>query len=66
MRFNGLKSRVYIIALTFLLCTYTISTLHAQERPSVIKGKVIDKMDQPLAGVSVIVRNTKTNFTAKA
>jgi TonB-dependent SusC/RagA subfamily outer membrane receptor len=37
--------------------------LHAQAKASVVKGVVLDGAGQPLAGVSVIARNTKTNFT---
>jgi TonB-dependent starch-binding outer membrane protein SusC len=64
MRGHGFPCTVLGIPLTVLLIIFTTAGLHAQLRPSVVRGKVIDSRDKPVAGVSVIVRNTKTNFAA--
>ncbi|HXO77470.1 MAG TPA: carboxypeptidase regulatory-like domain-containing protein, partial [Puia sp.] len=37
--------------------------LHAQDRASVVRGMVTNSGNQPVGGVSVIIRNTRNNFT---
>ncbi|MEJ7739293.1 MAG: TonB-dependent receptor [Chitinophagaceae bacterium] len=63
MRFIFIKSRA-LFALLFPILLLQLSGLNAQEKPSQVKGIVTNNNGQLLAGVSVIVRNAKTNFTA--
>ncbi len=64
MRFDPLKSKASFYALIFLLFILKASDVNAQEKPSLVKGVVKNNNGDPLAGVSVIIKNTKTNFTA--
>ncbi len=50
------------VLLTVTLCLTTFF-VQAQEKLSIVKGIVHGENDQPLPGVSVIIRNNKTNFT---
>lgn len=63
MRFNLLKSRVYCIALCFMFFA-GISSLRAQDNGSLVKGIVQSEKGEAVAGVSVIIRNGKSNFTS--
>ena len=63
MRFKSTKSRSSICSFLFLLFIINVSQLFAQEKQSLVKGLVTNNSSEPLAGVSVVVRNTKTNFT---
>lgn len=63
MKFKLQKSWVNCYALLFFLFLLIASDIYAQEKPRLIKGIVTDINGQPLSGVSVILRNTKTNFT---
>lgn len=64
MRFNPFKSGGILCALMTLFFNFTISTAHAQPKPSSIKGIVLGEKSAPLTGVSVVLRNTRTNFTS--
>ncbi len=64
MRLNPFKIRAYFYALVILFLSLTAIKTNAQEKPSLVKGMVTDINGGPLAGVSVILKNTKTNFTA--
>lgn len=68
MRFNQIKSRGYCFALLFLLSFLNLSVIKAQEisseKNSMVKGLVQNNKNEPLAGVSVIIRNSKSNFTS--
>ena len=63
MKFNGCKSRVPLYALMFLTFLFTIPDLYAQAQTSVVKGVVHNTTNEPLFGVSVVIRNTNSNFT---
>lgn len=63
MRINRINSRSDVFALILLLFILHSSNLHAQNT-SIIKGVVQNNNNEPLSGVSVIVRNSKTNFTS--
>lgn len=63
MRINQINSRVYFFALMLLLCILSSVSLFAQSS-TLVKGLVQNTNNQPIAGVSVIIRNTKTNFTS--
>ncbi len=64
MKINLPKLSAIFYAFLFLLCNLKVSYVFAQEKPSLVKGIVTDNNNEPLSGVSVIIRNTKTNFTA--
>lgn len=53
---------VAAIALTVLLFMF-ISPVQAQEK-TMVKGIVQNNNNEPIPGVSVVIRNTKTNFTS--
>ncbi|MEJ7826665.1 MAG: TonB-dependent receptor [Segetibacter sp.] len=63
MKFNSIKFRASFYAFVFLLFILKASDINAQEKTSLVKGIVTDNNGEPLAGVSAILRNTKTNFT---
>jgi TonB-linked SusC/RagA family outer membrane protein len=64
MKFIRIKCGGYLCALSILLAISSVSDLYAQEKTSLVKGIVSNADNEPLPGVSVIVRNTKTNFTS--
>lgn len=65
MRFNYFKFRAASCALMLLVFLLThLPRLNAQTTTSIVKGIVQNNNKEPLAGVSVIIRNTKTNFTS--
>src|SRR4051812_7262228 len=63
MRINCTSSGAPIPALIFLLLILFAAEVPAQTN-SIIKGKVQNSVNEPIPGVSVIIRNSKTNFTA--
>jgi TonB-linked SusC/RagA family outer membrane protein len=65
MRFNVLKSRIYL-ALTFSLLLLLPPSLFAQEKSSLVKGIVQNSNGDPLPGVSVIIKNTVNHFSSGA
>lgn len=64
MRINLFNFKACLSALMFLLSFYATLNLSAQPSSSVIKGVVQSTNNEAIAGVSVILRNTKTNFTS--
>jgi TonB-linked SusC/RagA family outer membrane protein len=62
MKFNSFKFRASLYGLVFFILQFT--NINAQKTQSLVKGIVTDNNGAPLPGVSVIVRNTKTNYTA--
>jgi TonB-linked SusC/RagA family outer membrane protein len=58
------KSGSSICGLIFILSIFNVSQLFSQEKQSLVKGLVANNKSEPLSGVSVIVRNNKTNFTS--
>ncbi|HTF30790.1 MAG TPA: SusC/RagA family TonB-linked outer membrane protein, partial [Flavitalea sp.] len=65
MRFKLFKSGVSI-ALVFLIFMLTYSDTQAQGINALVRGMVQNSNSEPIADISVSVRNTKTNFTAGA
>ena len=63
MRFYPVKCRVYLIAPLFLLSIFNAAQVYAQDKTSQVKGQVKSDNNDPVLGVSVILRNSKTNFT---
>ena len=61
MRFNLLKSWACLALILQLIAAPEIA--QAQAKNSLIKGLVQSNDNDPMAGVSVILRNTKSNFT---
>jgi hypothetical protein len=64
MRFNHFKSGGIVCTLMILISILSTSLLHAQGKASPVKGIVQDESGELLPGVSVILRNTKNNFTS--
>ncbi|MEJ7829303.1 MAG: SusC/RagA family TonB-linked outer membrane protein, partial [Segetibacter sp.] len=65
MKYNLPRWRsTFIIPLIFLAFILHSTHSNAQGNTSVVKGVVQDKNNEPLPGVSVIIKNTKTNFTS--
>jgi len=63
MSFNLPESRVVLIALLFIFSLQP-SAVNAQGRTSLVKGMVQNNDGEPLTAVSVIIKNTRTNFTS--
>lgn len=63
MRFHAMKCRGRLTALMLLHSILITSALSAQEKVSQVKGLVQNERNEPAPGVSVILRNAKTNFT---
>src|SRR6185295_18080902 len=63
MRFKHIKSRALhaLPVLSLILLAFAAS---AQEKTSLVKGVVQNNSNQPIAGVSVVIRNTANNFTS--
>jgi TonB-linked SusC/RagA family outer membrane protein len=64
MRFNHLRTGQQFIALTILFCLLANAGLMAQQKNSLVTGVVRNSADEVLSGVSVIIRNTRNNFTS--
>lgn len=64
MRINRINLWANIITLTVLLIILNALNLHAQSSTNVVKGVVQNNNNEPLPGVSVVIRNLKTNFTS--
>ena len=64
MKFNHFKFRGTAVVLFLLIFILYSSLANAQERTSLVKGIVQSNSNEPLPDVSVIIRNTKTNFTS--
>lgn len=63
MRNQHLYSGAFPAALIFLLSLFNIKQLTAQESFASVRGSVLTIDNEPVAGVSVVARNSKTNFT---
>ncbi|MBS1662020.1 MAG: carboxypeptidase regulatory-like domain-containing protein, partial [Bacteroidetes bacterium] len=63
MKFFGLQVRVCLRTLVLILSILQVSGLYAQERAGLVRGEVHNANNEPLAGVSVVIRNARTNFT---
>ena len=62
MRINPINSRVTVyVALALLLLLSHATDINAQGRTSSVKGVVQSNTGEPLAGVSVVIRNGGTN-----
>ncbi|WP_436489905.1 TonB-dependent receptor [Chitinophaga sp. ARDCPP14] len=64
MKFELLKFRAVLVALLLLIQILPSFYAKAQEGTNLVKGIVHGADNEPLAGVSVIIRNNKTNFTS--
>ncbi len=64
MRISQINSRATPFALMLLLFILNSVNLNAQFSTSLVKGVVQNNNNGPLSDVSVIIRNTKTNFTS--
>lgn len=64
MKLNLHKTGAIFHAFMLLLFIFNASKLRAQENGGLVKGLVTGNNGDALGGVSVVIRNTKTNFTA--
>jgi TonB-linked SusC/RagA family outer membrane protein len=64
MRYYLLQPRLAHLSAMLLLCFIFHSPVLAQQETSLVKGVVQSDNGEPVAGVSVIIRNAKTNFTS--
>ena len=64
MKINSSKFTTFLHSLVLFVFIMAYSIANAQEKPSLVKGIVTDNSGSPLPGVSVVIRNAKTNFTA--
>lgn len=64
MKISGRKSRGCLYALIFLISIFQLPAVYAQnESGSTVKGAVHNINNEPMSGVTVVIRNTRTNFT---
>ncbi|MBO9201859.1 MULTISPECIES: SusC/RagA family TonB-linked outer membrane protein [Niastella] len=63
---TALKSRAIVLPLLFLSNLLFLTPTHAQQKNSTVTGVVSNEKNQPLVHVTVVARNTKTNFAAGA
>jgi TonB-linked SusC/RagA family outer membrane protein len=64
MRIKSFESRATFYALMLLFFFFQSSGLYSQDKTSLVKGMVQNNNNEPLPGVSVIIRNSKTNVTS--
>jgi TonB-dependent starch-binding outer membrane protein SusC len=64
MKINKPYRGAWFCVLMFLTTLLPQTNLQAQEATSLVKGIVQNTNNEPVAGVSVIIKNSKTNFTA--
>ena len=64
MRINRINSKGYLFALMLLIFILLASPGNAQQKFSLVKGLIHGNNDELLNSVSVIIRNSKTNFTS--
>ncbi len=64
MRFSSIKSGIKLIALTITIVTFNHSVSEAQSKTSLARGMVESSVGKPIPGVSVVIKNAKTNFAA--
>lgn len=62
MKVDLLKPTAFFYALMSLMFILHPSSLIAQRGNGVVKGIVQSDNNEPLTSVSVVIRNTKTNF----
>jgi hypothetical protein len=62
MKSNGWKFWRLFYALILLISIFAVSHLDARGQGSLVKGVVHNSKNEPLSGVSVVIRNAKTNF----
>ncbi len=62
MRINQINIRSIHLVLMLLFYTLHSTGLIAQSSTTQVRGSVQSNNNEPLAGVSVIIKNTKTNF----
>ena len=66
MRFKFIKSKVILMAAITLFCLCFSTFAQDLQKASLVKGIVKNPKGEPLPDVSVIIRNSKDNFTSGA
>jgi TonB-linked SusC/RagA family outer membrane protein len=64
MRLTIVNPRALLLPIAFLCLLLFPSLTQSQEKNSTVTGVVSNEQNEPLRGVTVIARNTKTNFSA--
>ncbi|HWJ30395.1 MAG TPA: carboxypeptidase-like regulatory domain-containing protein, partial [Flavisolibacter sp.] len=64
MKIDFFKRKPYVMAFMVFLFIFMTANVFAQIKSSIVRGVVQGSYNQPLAGVSVTVRNAKTNFAS--
>lgn len=64
MRINLPNARVLPLVLMFFVTGFHFSNLKAQAPNGIVRGVVQNSNSEPLTGASVLIKNTKTNFTS--
>lgn len=64
MRLKRLSPHVLLLNISFLVHLFCATPAVAQDGNSVVRGIVQGDNNKPLSGVSVVIRNSKTNFTS--
>src|SRR4051812_31409321 len=54
--------RPILYAFLILLCFLKVPDIYAQQKTAVLRGAVTNNEGAPVAGVSIIVKNARTNF----
>lgn len=64
MRINQIFTKALLVALIHLFYTLYSTSSTAQSVINVVKGIVQNNNNEPLPGVSVVIKNSKTNYTS--
>lgn len=64
MKVNQIVAKALLVTLIQLFYTLYSSNLIAQSVINVVKGNVQSNNNEPLPGVSVVIKNSKTNYTS--
>ena len=63
MQCNRCKFSRILLFLLFFITLFSLPDVNAQAQGSLVKGAVHAANNEPLSGVSVVIRNARTNFT---
>lgn len=64
MNLNYLRQKTFWYPVFFLFSILHFSQVKAQEKTGSVRGKVLNISKQPVQGVSVVITNTDTKYTA--
>jgi TonB-linked SusC/RagA family outer membrane protein len=64
MKLNHFKYRAFTLPVFLLVFFLSTTKLRAQDKYNAVKGTVENSNKEPIAGVTVVMKNTKTNTTS--